>query len=164
MEDLSEAFGLNPSASALDPETVSETVVSHGSTRLIVIRSRGHLQKQQRVDKVLRGSGLRSLGPRRAEIANRKVRQISNDKVDTTKIGFKECALAGPSVAAVYKFTSRRLYIHTYIPSCKYIGPLRMNESKVWAVVARAALVNPRLHERASFALVRASARAALSA
>ena len=31
MEDLSEAFGLNPSASALDQETVSETNVSQGS-------------------------------------------------------------------------------------------------------------------------------------
>ena len=30
MEDLSEAFGLNQRASALDPETVSETDVSHG--------------------------------------------------------------------------------------------------------------------------------------
>ena len=30
MEDLSEASGLNQRASALDPETVSETDVSHG--------------------------------------------------------------------------------------------------------------------------------------
>jgi hypothetical protein len=30
MEDLSEAFGINQRASALDPETVSETDVSHG--------------------------------------------------------------------------------------------------------------------------------------
>ena len=30
MEELSEAFGLNQRASALDPETVSETDVSHG--------------------------------------------------------------------------------------------------------------------------------------
>ena len=41
MEDLSEAFGLNPSASALDPETVSETDVSHEirSSHVILTRT-----------------------------------------------------------------------------------------------------------------------------
>ena len=47
MEDLSEAFGLNQRASALDPETVSETDVSQARPRSFMVALRV----------LLRGSG-----------------------------------------------------------------------------------------------------------
>jgi hypothetical protein len=75
MEDLSEALGLNPSASALDQETVSKTDVSHGKHQTDPIQGTSS-KATERVDKeegYQGSSGLRSLGGKKSE---------TNDKVD----------------------------------------------------------------------------------
>jgi hypothetical protein len=71
MEDLSEAFGLKPSASALDPETVRETDVSHGKHQTDSIQG----TSSKATESGQGSSGLRacSLGEKKSE---------TNDKVD----------------------------------------------------------------------------------
>ena len=77
MEDLSEASGLNQRANALDPETVSETDVSHGKHQTDPIQG-----KSSKADEHGPGpSGLRSLGKKQVE---------ENDTVESPAEGDEE--------------------------------------------------------------------------
>ena len=76
MEDLSEAFGLNQRASALDPETVSETDVPHGKHQTDPIQG----MSSKAAESGQGSSDLRNLGEKKNEKTDKVDRPADDDE------------------------------------------------------------------------------------